>query len=199
MGFGIGTSAAVAVAVASVLLSGCTAGGPIGPTASPTSGPSATAPPSSAQPSTAPPETPGPTAVPTPRELTVYFVRIGDDGASGERIGCGDSLVPVTTTPIATDDPLRASIVRLLETPEGEVLSSGLRTAVPGGTLDYVSGRVEGDTVTVELTGMPLPGGECDDPRIEAQLERTAMAATGASEALILIDGVPIEEFLRLD
>ncbi|MGR2751995.1 GerMN domain-containing protein [Agromyces arachidis] len=199
MGLGIGRSAAAVVAAASLLLAGCTGAGPIGPTASPSSGPSATAPPSSSPPSSSPPASTGPSSTPTPQVLTVYFVRIGDDGASGERIGCGDSLVPVTTPPIATDDPLRASIVRLLETPEGEVVSSGLHTAVPGGTLDYVDGRAEGDTVTVELTGEPLLRGECEDPRIRAQLERTAMSATGASEALILIDGVPIEEFLDLD
>jgi hypothetical protein len=175
------------------LLAGCTVGD-VSP--SPTANESATAPPTRTE--TAQPTTPGPE--PTAAPLTIFLVLIGDDGASGEPIGCGDSLVPVTTEPIATDDPLRASILRLLEAPEGEVIDQPYYTAVPGGTLDYVDGRLEDDgTVTVELTGAPLPGGECDDPRIIAQLERTAMFATGASDATVLVDGVPIEEFLRLD
>jgi hypothetical protein len=193
-----GATAAAATAMVAALLVGCTAGG-AAPT--PSANESATAPPTqteSLEPTTPGPTTPG--AEPTPAPLTIFLVLIGDDGASGEPIGCGDSLVPVTTEPIATDDRLRASIVRLFEAPEGEVIDRPYYTAVPGGTLDYVDGRLESDgTVTVELTGTPLLGGECDDPRIVAQLERTAMFATGASEAEILIDGVPIEEFLRLD
>lgn len=182
-----------AIAMVAALVTGCTFGG-AAPT--PSANESATAP---ATPTETPePTTPGPE--PTAEPLTIFLVLVGDDGASGEPIGCGDSLVPVTTEPIATDDRLRASILRLFEAPEGEVIDQPYYTAVPGGTLDYVDGRLEADgTVTVELTGAPLLGGECDDPRIVAQLERTAMFATGASEATVLIDGVPIEEFLRLD
>jgi hypothetical protein len=188
-----GATAAAATAMVAALLAGCTVGG-AAPT--PSANESATAPPTPTE--SLEPTTPG--VEPTPAPLTIFLVLIGDDGASGEPIGCGDSLVPVTTEPIATDDRLRASIVRLFEAPEGEVIDRPYYTAVPGGTLDYVDGRLESDgTVTVELTGTPLLGGECDDPRIVAQLERTAMFATGASEAEILIDGVPIEEFLRLD
>jgi hypothetical protein len=186
-------TAVAAAAVVAGLLAGCTAGDA---TPSPSESGSTTAP--ATPPETPPPTSPGPE--PTAAPLTIFLVLIGDDGASGEAIGCGDSLVPVTTEPIATDDRLRASILRLLEAPEGEVIDQPYYTAVPGGTLDYVDGRLEPDgTVTVELTGAPLLGGECDDPRIIAQLERTAMFATGASDATVLIDGVPIEEFLRLD
>lgn len=189
------TTTAAATAAVVLLLAGCgTDGGPAPTTTSapPTGSPPAT---STTEPAPTPP---GPDATPAP--LTLYLVRVGDDGASGEPIGCGDSLVAVPTEPITTDDPLRASITRLLQTPEGETVDTGLYTAVPGGSLDYVDGRLEADgTVTVELTGRPLLRGVCDDPRLEAQLERTAMTATGASEARILIDGVPLEEYLRLD
>lgn len=129
--------------------------------------------------------------------LTLFYVALGDNGASGELLGCGDSLVPITTGPITTDDVLRTSMERLLSDPDRDV-GSGLSSALPGGTLSYVDGSVDGNTVTVELTGRPAPAGECDNPRIESQLERTAMAATDASEALILVDGVPIEDVLSL-
>lgn len=193
-----GSAAATAAAALIAVLVACTPGAPFPTPAAPSDGP--TGPPTSTPPTgepTSPEPTGGPPAAASP--LTLYLVRLGDDGASGEPIGCGDSLVPVETEPIATDDPLRAAIVRLLETPEGTVVDSGLYTAVPGGTLDYVDGWVDpDDTVIVELTGMPLLRDECDGPRVEAQLERTAMTATGAWAAVVLLDGVRIEQALGL-
>ncbi|WP_082590606.1 GerMN domain-containing protein [Agromyces sp. Soil535] len=147
------------------------------------------------------PASPTTSPSPTPRAapLTLYYVVLGDGGASGEPLGCGDSLVAFETEPVSTDDPLRAGMERLLADPERELGASGLYSAIPGGTLEYLSGGVDGTgTVTVELTGRPAPAGVCDNPRIESQLERTAMAAAGASAAVILVDSVPIEEVLSL-
>lgn len=152
----------------------------------------------------APSPTPSPSGstsespTPEPMPLTLYYVAIGDEGASGDPIGCGDSLVAVETEPVTTDDPLRESMERLLSATERVIGESGLITALADGTLSYVSGSVEGSVVTVELTGQVAPAGECDDPRIIEQLERTALAATGASEARILVDGELIQDVLSL-
>lgn len=172
---GVLTRAVVGAVATSLILLGCT------PTPGPSPSPSASESPS-----------------PEPAPLVLYYVAIGDEGASGEPFGCGDSLVAVETEPVATADPLRASMERLLSDPDREIGESGLTTALAQGTLSYVDGSVMGSEVTVELTGEPRPAGECDDPRIIEQLERTALAATGASEARILVDGVLIQDVLSL-
>ncbi|WP_448809097.1 GerMN domain-containing protein [Agromyces bauzanensis] len=148
---------------------------------------------------------PSPTTSPTPTApetrtvpLTLYYVALGDEGVTGEPLGCGDSLVAFTTEPVTTDDVLRSSMERLLADTVRNLGGSGLYSAIPGGTLSYVDGSVDDGTVTVELTGLPAPAGECDNPRIESQLERTAMAATDATDALVLVDGVPIADVLSL-
>ena len=123
---------------------------------------------------------PSPSSEPEAAPLTIYYVLLGDEGASGELLGCGDSIVAYETEPVATDDPLSASMERLLSDPARE-LESGLYSAIPGGTLAYVGGDVVDGTVTVQLTGSPAPAGECDNPRIETQLKRTAMAAVDAA------------------
>src|SRR5437763_8111848 len=41
------------------------------------------------------------------REVKVYLVAVGDAGKAGRKIGCDDSLVPVTRTVGAAGDPLR--------------------------------------------------------------------------------------------
>lgn len=179
-----------AVAAAAVLLlAGCAPSGGESPT--PSTSESASPPPTTSSPTPTAPET---VTVP----LTLYYVALGDEGVTGEPIGCGDSLVAFTTEPVTTDDVLRSSMERLLADTDRNLGGSGLYSAIPGGTLSYVDGSVDDGTVTVELTGLPSPAGECDNPRIELQLERTAMAATDATDALVLVDGVPIADVLSL-
>jgi hypothetical protein len=42
--------------------------------------------------------------------LTVYYVAVGDNGISGPKIGCGDSVVATTTAPVRFRDQLGPSI-----------------------------------------------------------------------------------------
>ncbi|MFB0833593.1 GerMN domain-containing protein [Arthrobacter halodurans] len=135
---------------------------------------------------------------PATAALTVYYVAVGDAGVSGPEIGCGDSLVATQTEPVTFTHQVEAAITRLLADRDRTHGESGLVNSLYQSTLDYVSSSVEGDTVTVELTGEPRSGGVCDDPRIQEQLRHTAKAAAGANEAVILIDGEPIEEAMSL-
>ena len=143
---------------------------------------------------------PTPSASATPEEvlLRLFYVAVGDDGASGEAFGCGDSLIEIESEPVVTDDVLRATIERLLADTEREIGESGLSTALAESSLTYVDGAVQDGIVTVDLSGELAPAGECDNPRIELQLERAAMAATGADEARVFVNGERLEDVLSL-
>jgi len=91
---------------------------------------------------------------------------VGDEGKSGSEIGCGDSLVATETGPEEFTNQVEASITALLADDEEMLGESVLRNALAGSDLDYVSSAVEGDAVTVELSGTVKSGGACDDPRI---------------------------------
>lgn len=84
----------------------------------------------------------------------------------------------------------------LLAHDEGMLGESGLSNALAGSDLDYVSSAVDGDVVTVELSGTVKSGGTCDDPRIIEQLQYTALTAAGTGEARILVDATELEEVL---
>ncbi|MGH3654084.1 GerMN domain-containing protein [Glutamicibacter sp.] len=135
-------------------------------------------------------------ADPTTAALTLFYVAVGDEGKSGPAIGCGDSLVSSETGPEEFTNQVEASIVALLADDEEELGESGLRNALAGSDLEYVSSMVDGDVVSVELSGTLSSGGTCDDPRIIGQLEYTAMTAAGTGEARILVDGTVLEEVL---
>ncbi len=141
--------------------------------------------------------TPLPTAGGESTGTTVYFVAIGDGGSRGVRFGCDDSLVGVPITAPPEGDPLAVAMGELLA-PDGTASRAGLYNALSGSALRYVSGYLDGTTAVVNLSGSLRPGGVCDKPRIETQLAQTAVAATGASQAAIYIDGNTLADVLSL-
>jgi hypothetical protein len=143
------------------------------------------------------------------------LVAVDDGGSRGARFGCNDSLVKAHPaagggasavsggTPVPSDapsgspaqEPLAAAMALLLGH-DGVPSGSGLYNALSSSSLSYVSGSLDGSTVTVTLAGELRQGGVCDGPRIEAQLAQTAIAATGASLAEITINGTPLPDLL---
>lgn len=167
------------------------------PSVTPT--PTATVPPSSA--SASPTATQEPTSAGLPEQvapLTIYYVAIDDNGISGPRIGCGDSLVATTTAPVRFTDQVGPSIGTLLANKSRHVGLSGLVNVLYQSSLTYVGGELEGSTITIYLEGQFMLGGVCDIPRAKAQLEYTAMAAAGATSAQVFVNGRPIDEVLSL-
>lgn len=158
-----------------------------------------------AVPSSSAPARPTATAEPTPpglpeqvAPLTVYYVAVGDNGVAGPGIGCGDSIVATTTAPVRFTDQVGPSIRTLLANKNRDVGLSGLVNALYQSDLTYVGGELNGSTITIWLTGQFMLGGVCDVPRAKAQLEYTAMAASGATSAQVIVNGRPIDEVLSL-
>ncbi len=183
-------------------------------TVPPSSAPPSSAPPSSAPPSSAPPSSAPPSSAPTsptatqeptsaglPEQvapLTVYYVAIGDNGASGPMIGCGDSLVATSTAPVRFTDQVGPSVGALLANKSRSVGMSGLVNVLYQSNLTYLSGELDGSTITIYLSGQFMLAGVCDIPRAKEQLEFTAMAAAGATSAQVFVNGRPIDEVLSL-
>jgi hypothetical protein len=143
------------------------------------------------------PEAPAPAAqAPITVPLTVYYIGLAGEETSGGGIGCGDSLIAVNTQPVTFTDQLGASITHLLANKQEFLGESGLYNALGSSALSYQSSTRDGDTVTVNLSGSVTVGGICDGPRIEAQLEQTAATAAGVAEAVVLVNGIPIEKLL---
>jgi hypothetical protein len=113
-------------------------------------------------------------------------------------IGCGDSLVPTFTAPVRFTDQVGPSIGTLLANKSRDVGMSGLVNVLYQSTLTYLGGELNGSTITISLSGQFMLAGVCDIPRAKAQLEYTAMAASGATSAQVFVNGRPIDEVLSL-
>lgn len=189
--------------------------GSASPTIPPTAASTATPAPSSAQPS--PPATkPAPTqALPTPvppvkssptaprptaakDAVLIYLIALEDNGKSGPLVGCGDSAVPVSVPIQPTLGVLKAAFEALLANKNRTYGGSGLYNALYQSDLKLDSAKIENGKATVQLIGVLTLGGECDDPRVKAQLEQTALQFTTVQTVAIFINGKPLDDALSL-
>jgi hypothetical protein len=131
--------------------------------------------------------------------VQIYLVALGDNGQSGPKIGCDDSLIPVEREITPTIAPLRAAINELLSLRQPYYGQSGLYNAL------YQSDLQAGDIVidrqgqaTIHLFGQYTLGGVCDGPRFKAQLEAIALQFSTVSGVTIFINGQAIDDILSL-
>ena len=137
------------------------------------------------------PESATPTRTFTGRTMTVkaYMIARGDGGASGPKIGCGDSVVAVNRTLPYSSTPLTDAMKELLTIHDPFYGQSGLYNSLSASRLQVESVALSEGVATIRLTGTVSIAGECDDPRFEAQLRRTALQFASVRVANIYING----------
>ncbi|HEV7514823.1 MAG TPA: hypothetical protein VGR07_00855, partial [Thermoanaerobaculia bacterium] len=111
------------------------------------------------------------------RRVRVFLIAPGDNGRAGHRVGCGDSAVPVEINLPRPEPALEGALRALLAQKERYQEPSGLSNPLYSSALELV--RVErqgaqGADARVYLKGYLEMGGECDNPRILAELQETA-------------------------
>lgn len=130
--------------------------------------------------------------------LRLFFVAIGDNGKNGEMIGCGDSLAPVEIQLPETETPLQAVLQQLLSTKTQTVGPSKLYNSLYQSNLQFKDAAIKDGVATVHLTGTYQFGGECDNPRFQAQLEKTVKQFSNVSEAQIFINDKSLSDVISL-
>lgn len=162
-----------------VVLAAAACGSPAQDSPTQGSGAATTAPPSSQQ----------------PRHMT--FIAMGDDGASGPMIGCGDSAVAVPVDAADAAD-LSALMRAQLAVTDDYYGQSGLYNALSHSTLQVESVQIRDGVARVELSGTLMLAGECDIPRVREQLTAPAMQFDGVREVEVFVNGEPLESLLDL-
>ena len=126
----------------------------------------------------------------------IYLVAVGDEGESGEEIGCGDSLIPVEVEIEPTIAPMTAALEKLLAIDTREYGQSGLYSALYRSDLTVEGIDIEDREAIINLSGELVAGGVCDTPRIQAQLRQTALQYSTVDEVSIFINGEPLDDLL---
>lgn len=116
----------------------------------------------------------GPTSGKT-MTVKIYLIAINDNGVSGPKIGCNDSVVGVERVLPASSSPLTDSTKYLLGLRGQFYGQSGLYNVFYQSKLTVDSVVLNGTKASFHLRGTLSLGGECDDPRVEAQLKYLAL------------------------
>jgi hypothetical protein len=130
--------------------------------------------------------------------IKIYLVAIGDNGATGTKIGCDDSLIPVDVGIPPTTGVLRAALSELLAIESEFYGSSGLYNALYQSDLEIGDLTVINGLARIYLTGDLMLGGVCDHPRVEAQLNAIALQFSTVSSVEIFINSIPLKDVLSL-
>jgi hypothetical protein len=136
------------------------------------------------------------TVIVEPTIVKVFLIALGDNGASGKLIGCGDSLVPAEQAIVPTQGVLRAALEILLGIKTQYYGQSGLYNALYQSDLTIDDLRIDNGNASIRLAGRLLLGGVCDNPRLEAQLVETAKQFSTVKEVEIFINGKPLKDVL---
>jgi hypothetical protein len=139
-----------------------------------------------------------PVATAGPQMVNMFLVAVGDNGISGDMIGCGDSLIPVQVEIAPSQGVLRASFEKLLALKDQFYGQSGLYNALYQSDLQLESVTINAGKAVINLTGSMLLGGVCDNPRVAAQLEATARQFPTVSDVSIFINGKALADALSL-
>jgi hypothetical protein len=131
------------------------------------------------------------------QSIKIYLVAVGDDGKSGKKIGCSDSLVAVTRTIKKTSAPLTAAIGELLQTPQHPDATPKLENFWKGRNLKVKSVVINNHTATIYLTGAVFVAGICDEPRIESQIEATALQFSNVEKVRVFLGKRTLADAIR--
>jgi hypothetical protein len=145
-----------------------------------------------------------PTPIPMPTataQLTgpsvlLYFIALEDAGQRGPSIGCGDSVMPVPVRISPTLGVLRAAMEQLVAIKDPYYGDSGLYNALHMSDLTVGIINIAAGHATIHLSGSLVAGGACDAPRIQAQLEQTALQFSTVNQVTIMINGQPLTSAL---
>lgn len=143
---------------------------------------------------------PSATRAPIPTSGTIpiklFFVAIDDNGKSGKKIGCGDSLVAVNRSIPSTSAPLTAAVKELLGMHDQFYGQSGLYNALYQSRLTVAGISITNAKATINLNGSLTLGGVCDNPRVAAQLQQVALQFSTVKEVAINVNGVSLDKLL---
>jgi hypothetical protein len=128
-------------------------------------------------------------------KVQVYVIALHDRGAGGLAAGCGDSAVPLDVDLPAPGPALEGALSALLTLQEGAA-DKGLYNALAHSPLKVDRIDRTGPEVRVYLSGYVEIDGDCDGPRILAQLTETALQFHDIQHAQFFLDGKPLQGVL---
>jgi hypothetical protein len=129
-------------------------------------------------------------------QVKIFLIALNDNGRSGGAVGCGDSVVGVQRPIPLTRAPLTAALDELLSLRDRTYGESGLYNALYQSNLQLAHVSIRDGAADIQLTGKLQLGGECDNPRVAAQLKSTVLQFPTVHAVNISLNGIPLAQVL---
>lgn len=153
--------------------------------------------PSATQVQQVPPTSAAPTSMTAAEQMVkIVLIELEGNGQAGPLVGCGDSAIPINVTIPRTQGVLRAALEKLFSAKQQFYGESGYYNALYQSDLQVESVTIEQGKAIIHLTGTIMLGGTCDAPRVEAQIEQTALQFSTVSDVAVFVNDVPLEDAL---
>jgi hypothetical protein len=139
------------------------------------------------------------TSVPTTaaeQMVQIVLIELENNGQSGPLVGCGDSAVPINVTIPRTQGVLRAALEKLFSARQQFYGESGYYNALYQSDLSVDRVAIEQGKAIIHLSGSVVLGGACDAPRVEAQIEQTALQFSTVNDVEVFVNGTPLADVL---
>lgn len=132
----------------------------------------------------------------TEQIVKIVLIELEGNGQSGPLVGCGDSAIPINVTIPRTQGVLRATLEKLFSAGQQFYGESGYYNALYQSDLQVADVTIEQGNAIIHLTGTIMLGGTCDAPRVQAQIEQTALQFSTVSDVTVFVNDVPLEDVL---
>jgi hypothetical protein len=132
---------------------------------------------------------------PGPHNVRIFLIT---PQANGKATGCGDAAVAVDVKSTFDENPVADALQTLFAIKRKRYGKSGLYNALYQSDLKVESVEINNKTANVKLGGALKLGGECDNPRVRSQLEKTILMASKADIATVWINNKTLEDVLSL-
>jgi hypothetical protein len=132
-----------------------------------------------------------------PTERTrIFLIAPEDGGGLGSKVACSDSAVPIDVELPRQRPALEGSLEALLGLDSRYDSATGLYNPLYASPLEIQKVERTGSEVRIHLTGYVEIGGDCDGPRMLAQLTETALQFRDVQRVQFYLGGKPLGPLL---
>lgn len=126
----------------------------------------------------------------------VFLMDIDPNNTGADVVWCGDHMAYLEYDMSASQDPVYDTLAELLTLNPNDY--SGYYNSLDQANLTVNSLSINNGVAEVYLNGTLNLGGECDNPRVKAQLEKTLLQFPTIHSVDIYINSTPLDQFLSL-
>lgn len=128
--------------------------------------------------------------------INIFLIALEDNGRTGKKIGCGDSLVPLERNIHSTGNVVKATLEELLYIRGSFLGDSGLYNALANSDLSLEKFSMKDKKAIVDLAGQFSIKSVCDTPRVVEQIRETVLQFDEIEEIKVTINGDPLDQIV---